>query len=214
MHVEDVVTFFDPTHNSTTMSRDDTTENFLPHDLTRLTDGTPNLVAGQRIEVLGFSGPGDFAPVIYAQSLRVINTQSPFPKQNFTMVHLLMTGTQDSQWVSLRGVVRRQSIESNKPPTLLLNTGEGQILLYLPQSGDATANRLRRYGGWRCLVSATRCSTTAGNWRASNLTCRIGRTSKSRSLLPRTRLNLRSIRSPICFSFHAWRQQTSSCSSA
>lgn len=131
VHVVGVLTFFDPTQFNHYV-QDDTAGIYL--DLTRLPDSMTNLVAGQKLEVFGFSGPGDFAPVINVQSVRVIENQSPFPKENFTVVHMLMTGTQDSQWVSLRGVVRQQRIESNKPPTLLLNTGEGQISLNIPIS--------------------------------------------------------------------------------
>jgi PAS domain S-box-containing protein len=46
---------------------------------------------------------------------------------------MLMTGTGDSQWVALRGVIRRQNAETNQGIILTLATGDGLMRLYLPK---------------------------------------------------------------------------------
>lgn len=88
------------------------------------------LRAGQRVEVRGFSGPGDFAPVAHADDIRVLGA-GVFPAVRPVAVASLMNGGQDSQWVSVQGVVRDLS-EENTRPALALSTGEGVLRVNLP----------------------------------------------------------------------------------
>ena len=60
------------------------------------------LHAGQLIEVEGFSGPGDFAPVIARPTFRVLGEQ-PMPEPLRMSMQQLFTGAADSQWVAVRG---------------------------------------------------------------------------------------------------------------
>jgi signal transduction histidine kinase len=68
--------------------------------------------AGTRIELWGISGPGDFAPVIVAEQIRVLGT-GQFPSPAPVTYQMLMTGAADSQWVALKGVVRSQTTNSS-----------------------------------------------------------------------------------------------------
>ncbi len=60
--------------------------------------------AGTRIELWGFSSPGEFAPVLSVEKMRVVGRgqyPNPYPFQ----YQVLLTGAGDAQWVALRGVV-------------------------------------------------------------------------------------------------------------
>ena len=85
--------------------------------------------SGQRLEVTGFSGPGDFAPVIHVQSVRRLGT-APFPERRPVRLSTLLTGEEDSQWVSVRGVVRK-SFEQDGRSQLQLAIGDSTLLLVI-----------------------------------------------------------------------------------
>jgi len=80
---------------------------------------------GVRVEIWGFSGPGDFAPIINAERIRVL-AGGQFPRPAPVSYQMLMTGAADSQWITLKGIVR--SITTNGPVTTLnLSIGEAVI---------------------------------------------------------------------------------------
>jgi signal transduction histidine kinase len=81
--------------------------------------------AGSRIELLGFTGPGEFAPVIEAEAMRIIGP-GKFPNAAPAPFQLLMTGAEDSQWIELNGVVRSSSTTSNLT-SLTLSTGDALV---------------------------------------------------------------------------------------
>jgi signal transduction histidine kinase len=81
--------------------------------------------AGARIEILGFTGPGDFAPVIVAEELRLIGPGT-YPSAAPAPFQLLMTGAEDSQWVELNGVVRSATTSSNHT-LVTLSTGDAIV---------------------------------------------------------------------------------------
>jgi signal transduction histidine kinase len=105
-------------------------------DRTRCKDNVP-LAAGQRVEISGFSGPGEYAPVIHAEHVRLLG-KSSFPQSHATTVPMMMTGAEDSQWVSLRGVVRSRAVEARQP-VLVLATGDGLIKARLSGPGQTPA---------------------------------------------------------------------------
>ena len=116
--VRGVVTFNDPDlylH----FVQDDTAGIYL--DTSRLSTNIA-LHFGQRIQVDGFSGPGDYAPIIVAERIEVVGEGEPPPARAAT-VRLLMTGAEDSQWVSLKGVVRSQASDTNQTVLSLSSLG-------------------------------------------------------------------------------------------
>jgi signal transduction histidine kinase/uncharacterized protein YdeI (BOF family) len=82
--------------------------------------------AGTRIEILGFTGPGDFAPVIVAEELRLAGPGT-YPNAAPAPFQLLMTGAEDSQWVELNGVVRSATTSSSNRTLVALSTGDAVI---------------------------------------------------------------------------------------
>ena len=129
--VTGVVTFFD---NPAYLHFVQDESSGIYFDLARV-DAAPELKAGQRIQLKGFSAPGDFAPIIVSQSVLVLeNSSLPVPQSaSFARV---MSGNFDSQWVSLRGVVREQWLDTNSS-TLGLFAGEGLLKVALPTAPPA-----------------------------------------------------------------------------
>jgi len=64
----------------------------------------PHLRAGQYVEVEGFSGPGDFAPVITSPRIQVLG-ERPLPEPLRMSAQQLFTGVVDNSWVEVNGVV-------------------------------------------------------------------------------------------------------------
>src|SRR5262249_37085813 len=64
----------------------------------------PRLDPGTWVEVDGFSGPGDFAPVITAARVRTIGRR-PLPEPLKVDMKQLFTGAADSFWIEVEGVV-------------------------------------------------------------------------------------------------------------
>ena len=65
-----------------------------------------NLRVGSRVEVTGVSGPGGFAPVVHAESVRILGQGDMPPARTIALTDLL-TGTFDCQRVKINGVVQR-----------------------------------------------------------------------------------------------------------
>jgi signal transduction histidine kinase/HPt (histidine-containing phosphotransfer) domain-containing protein/ActR/RegA family two-component response regulator len=68
--------------------------------------------SGQRLDVTGRTGAGDFAPVIENGSARVIGT-APLPEPARPRLTELFTGVYDSQWVEAEGFV--QTVKMDGP---------------------------------------------------------------------------------------------------
>ena len=133
VRVTGVLTYNDPV-SSNQFIQDDSGGIFV--DLKRKKfDALPEV--RQMVEILGFSGPGDYAPVIEAEQVRMLGVSS-FPRPEITTVHALMTGSEDSQWVSLGGVVRSQSLEGSNT-ILSLSTGDAMVSVVVPNAAKQPA---------------------------------------------------------------------------
>ncbi|MCC7376555.1 MAG: PAS domain S-box protein [Verrucomicrobiales bacterium] len=92
------------------------------------------LSVGQRVQVKGFSGPGDFAPIVYVETANVLGDgRLPTPKP--VTLRTLMTGTEDSQWVTLEGVIRQHSVTDGHH-VMLVATSDGLLEVYVPEIPD------------------------------------------------------------------------------
>ena len=138
VRITGVLTLFEP-QRFTQFIQDETAGIYL--DFGGLADRVPDLVSSQTIEVRGFTSAGDYAPVIRAQSIRTLDRQSPFPEARTTTVQMLMAGTEDSQWVALRGVIYRQSLETNQSTSLTLSSGDALVKIRLPSIPSQSAPR-------------------------------------------------------------------------
>ena len=67
---------------------------------------------GEKVEVMGFTGPGLYAPIIILPRYRLLG-QVELPLAKPVTFELLRTGQEDSQRVEIRGVVHAVSNESN-----------------------------------------------------------------------------------------------------
>ncbi len=59
---------------------------------------------GQKVHIRGGSGPGDFAPIIVARSIRVTG-DGALPRPSYADPDAIFAGMLDSNWVSLSGIV-------------------------------------------------------------------------------------------------------------
>ncbi len=135
VRVTGVLTYNDPV-SSTQFIQDDSGGIFV--DLKRKKfDALPDV--RQLVEITGFSGPGDFAPVIEAEQVLALG-ESPFPKPKVTTIQALMTGSEDSQWVTLNGVVRSQSLEDSNT-VLSLSTGDSMVSITVPDATKQPASK-------------------------------------------------------------------------
>jgi signal transduction histidine kinase len=129
VHITGVVTFSDQ-DSYLHFVQDETAGIYL--DPSRV-DNAPVLRSGQKIEVTGFSAPGDYAPIVEGQTIRVLGEDALPPAESVTF-RKLMTGNFDSQWVVLKGVVRNEWVETNLTRLALF-------------SGDGVVNAVVRVGG-------------------------------------------------------------------
>ncbi len=104
-----VVTFYEPDFGLTFI-QDDTAGIYL-----NVKDHAPEAHAGDLVEVHGFTGPGEFAPVVDNPRIQVVG-RAPLPAALHLSVEDLLTGEKDSQWVSVRGIVH--SAEWQDVPSL------------------------------------------------------------------------------------------------
>jgi len=95
--------------------------------------------ARKLVEITGFTGPGDYAPVVEAEKIRVLG-EAALPQPDSSPMQVLMTGTEDSQWVALDGVIRRQNVvETNT--VMNLAVGNSVIQVTVPYADEHPAPR-------------------------------------------------------------------------
>ena len=121
-----VLTFFDqktPTHEFRFL-QDETAGIYFYLDNTVSTAG---LVAGQRLELEGETGKGEFAPIVFARRIQVLGPGT-FPGAKPVSFEQLATGEEDSQYVEVRGIVRSVRLEEQRLYFLLeVATGDGRV---------------------------------------------------------------------------------------
>ena len=92
------------------------------------------LKAGQRIELDGLTGPGDFAPVIVDPHFHILG-EGAMPALPSLSLEELFTGNQDSNWVEAEGLV--QTISQNEGHILLnLVSGPHKFKALLSRAAD------------------------------------------------------------------------------
>ena len=69
------------------------------------TTNMPPLRVGQRVEIEGETGAGEFAPIVMPRSVRVLG-DAPWPVAKVATMDGLASGREDSQWVEIAGTVR------------------------------------------------------------------------------------------------------------
>jgi signal transduction histidine kinase/DNA-binding response OmpR family regulator len=97
----------------------------------------PACEPGDEVEIVGQTGPGDFAPVIVAHTLTV-QGRRPLPRPAAARLEQLVAGRLDSQLVEIEGVVRATSTDPEGHAFFDLAVGDARIPVVLPvQPGAA-----------------------------------------------------------------------------
>ncbi len=89
------------------------------------TPAMPHVDPGSFVEVRGVVRAGDFAPIIHANRLTAIGTLS-YPLGREVSLERALTGSEDAQWVTMRGYVFDVS-RNDGTCTLQLSTTEGDF---------------------------------------------------------------------------------------
>ncbi len=99
----------------------------------QLTHAMPECAPGDQVEIVGQTGPGDFAPVIAAQTLRV-HGRGALPVPAPAPLEQLVSGRLDSQLVTTAGIVRAASSDLEGHVFFDLAVGDARIPVILPVS--------------------------------------------------------------------------------
>ena len=94
------------------------------------TNDSPELQAGQSVEVRGVTGSGLFAPIVIAESVTA-RGQGKLPAAHFLGLDKLAGGKQDSQWIAIRGIVRSAAVKPSWGRSVLfleIDIGGGNLV--------------------------------------------------------------------------------------
>ncbi len=126
MHLRGVVTFYDERLFSRFI-QDETAGIYLqfPENV-----GPPQLTPGQVVDVTGTGSPGEYAPVVVVDKLTVVG-EMPLPKAKPVNYQQLASGTEDSQFVEIDGIVRSvRPLENSDYHQIEITTGGGRLLIF------------------------------------------------------------------------------------
>ena len=89
------------------------------------------LSAGDIVVLEGFSGPGEYAPIVRPSSVRVTG-RTALPPARAVSFDDLVTGREDSQWVEVEGLVRAVTGDPASYQILEIATGGGRLSAFIP----------------------------------------------------------------------------------
>ncbi len=122
-----VVTFFDENLYSRFI-QDETAGIYL-----REFTNTLALQAGQWVEIEGVASPGEYAPIIEPRRIVVLG-EAPLPTPKPVTYEQLASGTEDSQFVEIAGIVRSVQLhEASQHHLIEIATGGGRLSVYARQ---------------------------------------------------------------------------------
>ncbi len=133
VHLRAVVTYYDPAMNDIFV-QDETAGIYVAGDRPL------NLQQGQQIEVIGVSGPGEFAPVVRYPQIRVLGP-GKLPEARKVAFEEMASGVHDSEWVEVTGLVHAAAIEKHRL-SLYLGVGTSRIRVVVPQFRESGLDRL------------------------------------------------------------------------
>jgi signal transduction histidine kinase len=92
--------------------------------------GPPQLVPGQVVEVTGTGSPGEYAPVVVVDNMKIVG-EMPLPKAKPVTYQQLASGVEDSQFVEISGIVRSvRPMENSTYHQIEITTGGGRLLIF------------------------------------------------------------------------------------
>jgi hypothetical protein len=90
----------------------------------------PALSPGQLVEVEGFTSPGEYAPIVVPERVRIVGL-AELPAARPVTFDQLASGKEDSQFVEVSGIVRSVVFdESSKDYVIEVATGDGRLTVY------------------------------------------------------------------------------------
>lgn len=102
----------------------------------------PALSSGQLVEVEGYTGSGEYAPVIFPTVVNIVG-QKKLPAPRPVIYEQLASGKEDSQFVEVSGIVRSVSYqETSKYHIIELAAGGGRLTVYAHGLRNFPANDL------------------------------------------------------------------------
>jgi signal transduction histidine kinase len=107
----------------------------VPPDLKR------DLAPGQEVEVDGICDKGDYAPFVNATAIRILG-EAPLPAPNRISIDQLFSGSEDSQWVEVSGVVRSTAFLFDGRNCLKLAMSGQRVLAIVENLSQADALKL------------------------------------------------------------------------
>jgi diguanylate cyclase (GGDEF)-like protein len=124
VHIRGVVTFYDPYQDvHPALFVQDATGGIYVQAASR---PILPLRAGSVVEVTGVTDPGGFAPIIVNPKIHILNGSVPLPTPVKATMSLLLTGTEDGQWVEIEGLVHSVDLEGVYA-MLTLDTNDGVL---------------------------------------------------------------------------------------
>ena len=145
VHLRGVVTFFDEGLYKRFI-QDDTAGIYL-----QASTNTPPLIPGQVVDVEGVSSPGEYAPIVVPEKVRVVG-HAALPVPTSVTYEQIASGQEDSQFVEVTGVVRSvESLENSQYHLIEIAIGGGRLSVYareLPvkQAGELLDSTVRVRG--------------------------------------------------------------------
>lgn len=103
-------------------------------------DINTNIAAGDEIELAGVSDKGDYAPIVKASAIRVLG-RGPLPLPRRASIDQLFTGSDDSQWVEVTGVVRSTATLDGRHYLNIAMNGQ-RIMTYVENFEESRAAKL------------------------------------------------------------------------
>lgn len=97
---------------------------------------------GSFIEIRGNTTPGDFAPSIEHAQIHILGSR-PLPPAALKTLDILLTGSEDSQWVQTTGIVHSVSLEDRLPPDM--RKGLPQLVLGISSGFGKFKARIRNF---------------------------------------------------------------------
>jgi signal transduction histidine kinase/CheY-like chemotaxis protein len=92
---------------------------------------------GDWLEIVGVTGPGEFAPIIAARQLHVTGPGS-LPRARMVSLHQLLSGGEDSQFVEMFGVVRSMTRDDKNHLVLEVMNAHERIPAFVPSIAGQT----------------------------------------------------------------------------
>src|SRR5581483_4451238 len=100
---------------------------------------------GDEIEIQGSIGPGKFAPVVNATSVRKLGT-APLPRPIPVTFDQLSSGSFDAQYITLTGSIRsvgkREDKRHSKHLVMRVESGNGTLMVTLPGDSDEALRQM------------------------------------------------------------------------